>query len=657
MNDSRKTKILIVEDESIVARDLQCSLEDLNYEVCGIAASSDEAIALAREKVPDLVLMDVRISGKRDGIETAHVIRAEMEVPVIYLTAHADDTTLARAKVTQPSGYLLKPVRTAELRSMVEISIYRSESDKRVRERKRWFETSLCSIADGVVTVDLEGGIRFMNSAAEQLLGISASQVVGKSVEQLLGPASGWDEGQLSSIMDALHKCATRSVSGTLINRTTGERHSVSGRTAPVTEEGEHLGAVIVIRDVTEQISLRRQVEQTDRLSSMVKMAASFAHEINTPLAVVTANAAYVLENVSSLLGEADPESVLKADIEAALAELGESASRVSQIVADLKSFSRTAAPVSENVEIRLKPCVEWALRATSLEFKDRARVIVDYGGLTTAFGNHEGLAQVLANVLRNSADAIASKSTNAREVRVSFTERRRGQVCVEVQDTGIGMSDEVLGRVFEPFVTTKDVGSGTGLGLSISRGLMQSMGGDISLRSQKGSGTTVCLTLPSRPDEGRKDSLIQHVSIAEPKKARILIVDDEPMIVSAIRRILSEYELVCRDRATKALDVVRSGEIFDLILSDVMMPEMTGIEFYESLCLHDPETAAKVVFLTGGANTQAAEEFLAGLPNACIKKPFGSESLRTALRDLLAQRNGPLSGARDLRSARTATP
>src|SRR5690606_18723549 len=88
MNDSRKTKILIVEDESIVARDLQCSLEDLNYEVCGIAASSDEAIALAREKVPDLVLMDVRISGKRDGIETAHVIRAEMEVPVIYLTAH-----------------------------------------------------------------------------------------------------------------------------------------------------------------------------------------------------------------------------------------------------------------------------------------------------------------------------------------------------------------------------------------------------------------------------------------------------------------------------------------------------------------------------------------------------------------------------------------
>jgi CheY-like chemotaxis protein/two-component sensor histidine kinase len=347
----------------------------------------------------------------------------------------------------------------------------------------------------------------------------------------------------------------------------------------------------------------------------------------------------------------------LKTEIESALAELGESASRVSQIVADLKSFSRPTATVSENTTISLRPCVEWARRATSLELNVHDKVIIDYAGVNTAFGHHEGLAQVLANVLSNAAHALSKKSTGEKEIRVSFNEKQNGQVCIDVRDTGIGMSEEVLQRVFEPFVTTKEIGDGTGLGLSICRGVMHSMGGDISLSSEEGRGTTVHLSLPERPQEALKESAIVETATPEARKPRILVVDDEPMVMNAIRRILSKYELVCWDRATKALDVVRAGESFDLILSDVMMPEMTGIEFYEGLIRHDPEIAKKFVFLTGGANTQAAEEFLEGLPNPCIKKPFSAESLRAALRDLLAQR-GPLSSeSQEPAPARTAAP
>ncbi|HSO32075.1 MAG TPA: response regulator, partial [Labilithrix sp.] len=149
------TSVLVVEDERIVAMDIQQTLIGLGYDAFAAAASGDEALAAAANRRPDLVLMDIRIEGKRDGIETARLLRERFDVPVIFVTAHADDATIERAKLTAPHGYLVKPIKTGELRSAIEVALYRHAMEKAARERERWFSTTLSSIADAVVAVDL----------------------------------------------------------------------------------------------------------------------------------------------------------------------------------------------------------------------------------------------------------------------------------------------------------------------------------------------------------------------------------------------------------------------------------------------------------------------------------------------------------------------
>src|SRR6185295_17635126 len=167
MASPQSHSVLIVEDERIVAKDLQHTLAAMGYDAFAIASSADEALSHASEKCPDLVLMDIRIKGAHDGIETADLLRQRFGVPVVYLTAHADDATIERAKRTTPYGYLMKPVKSAELRSAIEVTIHRHEMEKRLRERERWFATTLRSIDDAVITVDVEGMIAFANPAAE----------------------------------------------------------------------------------------------------------------------------------------------------------------------------------------------------------------------------------------------------------------------------------------------------------------------------------------------------------------------------------------------------------------------------------------------------------------------------------------------------------
>src|ERR1043165_1408870 len=167
--------VLIVEDERIFAEDLQDSLTELGYDAFAIASSADEAVEQIAERCPDIVLMDIRIKGALDGIETAALLRKQFDVPVIYLSANTDRATLMRANTTQPYGYLLKPVKEAELLSALEVSLHRHAVERRLRQRERWFSTTLRSIADAVVTVDLGGTVTFMNPAAERLSGISAA--------------------------------------------------------------------------------------------------------------------------------------------------------------------------------------------------------------------------------------------------------------------------------------------------------------------------------------------------------------------------------------------------------------------------------------------------------------------------------------------------
>ena len=626
MQPERSPSILIVEDEAIVATDLQETLADMGYEPFAIAASADEALRWAAQRCPDLVLMDIRIQGDRDGIETAALLRDDFDVPIIYLTAHADDATLRRARDTEPHGYLTKPIKPADLRSAIELSLHRHQITKRLRERERWFSTTLRSISDAVITVDIAGTITFMNAAAEAMIGITAADGIGRparDVVRLLDPA------QPASPLDVVleHKHGIFVAEAPLEHRTSRNR-IITDSASPVLDDGELLGAVMVFRDITEQRRMQQQVELNDRLASLGTMAAGVAHEINNPLAVVLLNADFVLAELEARTGDGGSAAAL---IEAQR-ELKTAAARIKHIVADLTAFAQPTARAAGEADVG--EAVRWALRTTATELGHRARVTADVVDCPRVQIDEHRLGQVLINLLVNAAHAIGPGAVDDNSV--TILGRRSGdEVVLEVRDTGAGMAPEVVNRIFEPFYSTKGVGAGTGLGLAICHGIVSSAGGRVEVESEPGVGSTFRVRLPVAAPPPPVPTTAPATTAA--RRGRILVIDDEPTILKAMRRILRDHDLICLTDAREALDLLARGERFDLILSDVMMPSMTGIELYERLLADHPDVVPRVIFITGGTMNPRVADFVAVIPNLWLEKPVAVAELRDLIQRRLA--------------------
>lgn len=650
MNLIKQYSILIVEDERIVAMDLRQTLADMGYDAFAVASSADEAIVRASERCPDVVLMDIRIKGSRDGIQTAEILKERFGAPIVYLTAHADEATIERAKKTEPYGYLLKPVKSAELRCAIEVALYKYEMEKRLRERERLFSTTLRSIGDAVVAVDLAGNITFMNRAAEELIGLPAVNAIGKSSTDILRLVDEQSveigEPPLTTVLRDMQPLTLPEAN--LLNLSTGVFRSISDTTAPVIDEGYALGAVMVFRDVTEQKSLQKslkkslqkQLELADRLASLGTMAAGVAHEVNNPLTVAAANASFVLEEMRRILdvlraGDRTDEAVRALeDVLQAQMELQSAMDRIGRIVADLKTFSRPSERTVDATNVRR--AIEWAVRVTAREIRSRARLVVDAPELPSARADESRLGQILINLLMNAAQAIDPGNVEGNMISISAHADENEQIVIDVSDTGCGMSTDVLQHIFEPFFTTKPVGLGTGLGLSISHGIINSFGGRLQVESTVGSGSTFRVILATATSETGNGILVD----PKPDKVllgRILVVDDEELILRLIARLLRDHDVVCTPSARDALGIIEREEKFDLILCDVMMPMMTGIEFYETLMSSNPDMAHRVAFLSGGAVTATVEDFLRSVPNRRIEKPFHCDHLREVVQEALA--------------------
>ncbi len=650
MLSAKANSVLIVEDERIVAKDLQQTLADMGYDAFAIASSADQAIARASERCPDVVLMDIRIKGQRDGVEAAAVLRERFGVPVVFLTAHADDATIERAKRTEPHGYLVKPVKSAELRSAIEVAVYRHEMEKRLRERERWFSTTLRSIADAVITVDIAGKITFMNPAAEVLTGITFADGVGRPARDVVRLVDAEAGVQSETPLDcALQQRRTVELPEARLLGAGATSRIIGDSAAPVVDKEELLGAVMVFRDVTEQKLLQKQLELADRLSSLGSMAAGVAHEVNNPLAVVMVNAAFVLEEMARVRielgsrGDGQNEDLIRVldEAEQAQADIQSAASRIGRIVADLKVFSRPAPQASGDADVGR--AIAWAIRTTAHEFRHRARLTTHVAEVPLAQADETKLGQVLLNLLMNAAHAIAPGNVEGNEVSVRAATDEANRVIIEVTDTGCGMAPDVLERIFEPFFTTKTVGEGTGLGLSICHGIVNSLGGQIQVESAVGKGSVVRVLLPPATHERREVALAGPVASPTREtvlRGRILVIDDEKTVLRALKRILADHDLVCTESAREALGMIERGETFDLIFSDVMMPMMTGIEFYETLLERNLELARRVVFISGGAVTAKVESFLRSVPNLRIEKPFEVVNLRETVQHLLASQS-----------------
>jgi CheY-like chemotaxis protein len=242
--------------------------------------------------------------------------------------------------------------------------------------------------------------------------------------------------------------------------------------------------------------------------------------------------------------------------------------------------------------------------------------------------GNESRLGQVFLNLLVNAVQAIPSVGqAEQHEIRVRLLRDPEG-VRVVIQDTGQGIPPEVMRRLFTPFFSTKPVGVGTGLGLSICRRIIENHHGDFSIESAPGHGTTVSVVLPLAVSSDRTPPQPSILPSA-PVSGRVLVIDDEPIITTAVRRILSkQYQIETTQEAQTALEWIAAGRPFDLILCDLMMPQMSGMDFFEALQQRFPHLAPRVFFLTGGAFTPRTRAFLDSLPGRHLEKPFQSKAL-----------------------------
>jgi signal transduction histidine kinase len=394
---------------------------------------------------------------------------------------------------------------------------------------------------------------------------------------------------------------------------------------------------------------MREQLLISERMASVGVLAAGVAHEINNPLAVLMANLELASEQLTRLTqrgasgsvneaprgGPSTAQSDGPADVNLLVQDAQEAAERVRLIVRDLSTLSRSNDE-EQQVPVEIRRVLETSIRMASNEVRHRAHLIRDYGDLPLVRGSEAKLIQVFINLIVNAAHAIPEGRAAINEIRIVTQTDAAGCAVVEVRDTGSGIPKSVLPRLFDPFFTTKAGSGGTGLGLAICHRIITAFGGTISVESQVGRGSVFRTVLPPDHDKLPEAEVISS-DLARGRRGRILVVDDEEMLGLTIRRILGgEHEVIAVTTAKEAYQLLSGEEQFDLVLCDLMMPEMTGMDLYAELLKLVPDQTKKFVFMSGGAFTEDASRFLARVSIRSIEKPVRASKLRSFVRGLI---------------------
>ncbi|MDB5214976.1 MAG: hypothetical protein JWO86_2903 [Myxococcaceae bacterium] len=374
--------------------------------------------------------------------------------------------------------------------------------------------------------------------------------------------------------------------------------------TAPIIGvEGVEHGCIVCYRDVTEERRvLAQRVVVGERMASVGQLVASVAHEINNPLAYVKGNVEYVAGELRRRRSSADGPLL------EALDDSCVGVDRIAVIVRDLRALSRVDEERRARVDV--VSVLESALQMATNQIRHRARIVRDLRAVPAVMANEGRLAQVFLNLLVNASQAISEGCVSQNEVSVVTRTTTAGGVRVEIRDTGSGIAPECLERIFDPFFTTKPLGIGTGLGLSICKGIVEKLGGTISVESAVGRGSCFVIELPAAFEDAAVSEEASASAAPTRSKLKILVVDDDPMVRRMLDRMLNEHvveSVPSVDEGIAALD--RSD--FDLVLCDVMMPDRTGADMHREVRLRWPDLLPRLVFMTGGAFTPALQTFL----------------------------------------------
>jgi signal transduction histidine kinase len=405
----------------------------------------------------------------------------------------------------------------------------------------------------------------------------------------------------------------------------------VRGRIVTRRADGTPLKLLGTHTDITSRKDLEARLTRTDRLASLGTMAAGVAHEINNPLAFMHANLEYARRTLREPLS-----AELLAETGLAIEEALQGTARISTIVRGLRLFSRASA--HEHKPVQVSSVVKTALLLSGAMVSSRGVVETGVPESLVVLGDEHELVQVLVNLLLNATQAMAP-GTSGQRIRVT-AQTEGALVRLEVRDTGPGIAPENLRKVFEPFFTTKPIGEGTGLGLSICHSLVTAHGGDIGIHNLPEGGCCVTVRLPAASWRSTDTPVPPSPAALTVPRARVLVVDDEPLMRSALVRGLSaDFDVVLAANAHEALSMLGRDRSYDVVLCDVMMAGLGGLELYERVKETAAELAPRMVFLTGGAWDPAIRARLEALPNERLLKPVSLLELREVIHRCVAAR------------------
>ena len=627
-------RILIVEDEAIVALDLRMRLTRLGYSVIDSVGLAEVAIEIAEQQRPDLTLMDIRLRGEMDGIEAADVIRTKMGLPVVYLTAHADDATVDRARVTEPFGYILKPFDERELRTVIEMALYKHGAERKLRESERRFATTLASIGEGVIATDSAGCVTFMNSVAKKLTGWSAAEAQGAALTTVFNICN---ESTRLTVANPVERVLAEGIVVGLANHTIlvnrdGTEAPIDDCAAPIfDDDGRMTGAVLVFRDVTQARQIEVHMRHAQKMEAVGQLAGGIAHDFNNMLTVILNYSEILLDSA----GADHPWRQYFTEIHRA----GE---RSSELTSQLLTFCRKQLmePRSIDLNSAILNMEQMLRRLVGENVELTAKVTPNLGSVRMDPGQIE---RILVNLTVNARDAISDEGrllieTSNIELSASqFPSLNSGTYrCLKVSDNGHGIAAVHKDRIFEPFFTTKEPGKGTGLGLAAVFGIVSQCHGHIECDSEVGQGTTFRIYLPA----------VSETPVAEPTPTRmplprgsetVLLVEDEAAVRSLSHHILKScgYRVLEAENGACAIEVARlhAGEI-DIVVTDVIMPVMGARKMLQKLQEYLPKM--KVLLLSGYGDESLSRDVAEFSKSLFLQKPFSVSELTKAVRSIL---------------------
>ena len=532
-------------------------------------------------------------------------------------------------------------VGAGDLADGVELRLSIARHGGAARRAEEGLRSVLQASPDGIL-VHRDGRFVYVNPAAVRQLGmVDAEAAVGQSIYDYVLA------GEVPTVRDRIEAMGRDGQPARprdfQFQRPDGEVHVGEVVSVWAAFEGEP-AVITIIRDVGEQRRLQSGMLLADRLATVGTLAVGVAHEINNPLSWVVGNLGLLADEFDNQVRMReqpghDPLAVAssRARVRELLGRAQEGTERVRRIVRDLVRFGRADDGEAQPVDVHA--LLDSAIEIADVQLRHRARLSRDYRATGYVRGSEARLGQVFLNLLVNAAHAIESGAPRQNYVSVGTRDLDDGRVEVVVTDTGSGMPEHVRKRIFEPFFTTKPVGEGTGIGLAISSDIVASFGGEILVESEVGRGTTFRVRLRAAHDDESSSPLTKVSREDSGQRARassgmrVLVVDDEPLIREMVCDALSQHDVSAVSTGREALVEILAND-WDLILCDMILPELSGLDLYRELEQRRPAALDKLVFMTGGDFSRKGPRLPSGSQVRRLEKPFSIKALRALVRD-----------------------